>query len=53
MGKKRAYLMSGEKMEFEKVYEEKSQKINDSLKFLNNEKSYIENQVQKSNRIKG
>lgn len=28
MGKKRAYAMSGEKMPFEKEYEEKSQKIN-------------------------
>lgn len=36
MGKKRAYLMSGEKMPFEKEYEENSQKIKDSLKFLNN-----------------
>ena len=52
MGKKRAFLMSGEKMQFQKIYEEKSQKINDSLKFLNNEKQYIESEVSKSNRIK-
>ena len=52
MGKKRAYLMSGEKMEFEKVYEQKSKKIKDSLHFLNNQKKYIESQMNKSNRIK-
>jgi hypothetical protein len=41
MGKKRAYLMSGEKMDFERIYEEQSQKIGDSLRFLGNEKAFI------------
>jgi len=39
-------------MEFEKEYEEKSNKIKTSLQFLNNEKEFIENQMYKSNRIK-
>ena len=51
-GKKRAAMLSGEKMEFELVYEEKSGKLEESLRLLNEQRAFLQGGMQRSNRIK-
>ena len=51
-GKKRAAGLTGEKFDFQILYEEKSSKLNESLRLLNEQKKFLELQTSKSNRIK-